>query len=214
MNKKFAGYTTYIVDVDGTLYFQKQVRVQMFCTLACYYFFHPLCLSELLALYKYRKIREIDMFKGDEDFEHKEYCYVAKLFKKEPEWAQSIIERWMHSYPLKIIAKNRDCMLIKILQERRNEGARVIIYSDYPVEDKLNALGMQCDSMYYSGDEIISCLKPESRGLANIVKKEDLRIEDCLFIGDRYEKDGLCAKSIGMDYYILKRNKRKRIYPL
>jgi FMN phosphatase YigB (HAD superfamily) len=62
------------------------------------------------------------------------------------------------------------------------------------------------DYCFCAADAAIQCLKPDAQGLKNILRITGEAVENGLFIGDRYEKDGKCAEGIGMDYIILDNN--------
>jgi glycosyltransferase involved in cell wall biosynthesis len=52
-------------------------------------------------------------------------------------------------------------------------------------------------------------LVPE-KGLRYLIMENSLQTTDILFIGDRMEKDGECAKACGVDHLILKKKKSAR----
>ena len=41
-------------------------------------------------------------------------------------------------------------------------------------------------------------MKPDPKGLINIIRANNLTVDNCLFIGDRLEKDGYCAEKCGI----------------
>jgi FMN phosphatase YigB (HAD superfamily) len=94
------------------------------------------------------------------------------------------------------------------------------VYSDYPLEEKLEALlPFKPDFAFSANDAEINCLKPNKKGLSHIVNVLKLPVEDIVFIGDRFEKDAVCAKQTGMDYIILShsfliRNKNYKKYKI
>ena len=197
-------YSGYIVDMDGTLYRQKPVRWSMLFRLLSYFLLHPLQIKELYAILIYRRIRERNAFADEADFEEKQIEYVSKHCRIEKDRFKAAQDRWMNKVPLECISRNRDEGLIGFLKSRISEKATVIVYSDYPVKDKLKAVGLKPDLCFYSGDPEIACMKPDPKGLKNIIRISGIPAEDILYIGDRYEKDGKCAESCHMDYLILK----------
>ena len=70
-------------------------------------------------------------------------------------------------------------------------------------------MGLDADLVVSSTDKHIDSLKPNPAGLAYIIKKFNVSPEDCLFIGDRDELDGECARQAGMQYYILSKEDKK-----
>jgi HAD superfamily hydrolase (TIGR01549 family) len=87
------------------------------------------------------------------------------------------------------------------------KGYKVAIYSDYPVDKKLAALGILADKTFCSTDKTINCLKPNKKGLLNICQDFDCDITETIYIGDRVDTDGESAKMAGIKF--LKVNKSK-----
>lgn len=80
------------------------------------------------------------------------------------------------------------------------QGKSFVIYSDYPVKEKLSALGLCPDYSFWSDDGVINCMKPNSRGLEVIIFLLGTGRSEILYVGDRYDRDGLCASGAGIDY--------------
>lgn len=174
-------YKTIITDVDGTLYFQKPMRIKMGSLLLL----HPITALKVMSFRKKHEQGKIE--NPDKD-----------------------IRRFMYELPLKYIFEFRDNALAKVLERFYKNGGKVIAYSDHPAKEKIAALKIECDGIYDPTVDGINSLKPNPEGLKLIIEKEGLDISECLFIGDREEKDGLCAKAVGMDYLILSKNRTTR----
>jgi phosphoglycolate phosphatase/putative hydrolase of the HAD superfamily len=82
---------------------------------------------------------------------------------------------------------------------------KIAIYSDYKAEDKLKAMGLKADLVVSSTDSDIDRLKPDPAGLFHIVRQMNVLPQDCLFIGDRPELDGVCAEQAGMPCLIVEK---------
>ena len=160
--------------------------------------------KEILLVRNYRKLYASGV-------KHLESCScLAHEYHLHTNQVGEIIRKWMVERPLPFLRRFRDIRLLSLLENYRILGIKQIVYSDYPVTDKLEAIGFAPDAAY-SADNV-GCLKPSPDGLLYILKENGLSAENCLFIGDKFEKDGKCAKSIGMDYYILPQSKQKRKY--
>ena len=85
----------------------------------------------------------------------------------------------------------------------REKGITIGVYSDYPGEDKLSAMGLDADLVIDSTQPDIDRLKPDPAGLLYLCRHFGYRPEECLFIGDRDERDGACARNAGMPYLII-----------
>jgi len=195
-------YHAIIVDLDGTLYFQRPVQLCMLFYILFFYLTHPLKWKELLIVRDYRKLYT-------NHINHLERCsQLAQQYRLRICDVEHIIQNWMINRPLLLLKTFRDKNLLAFLHDVQRYDIKVIIYSDYPVVDKLKVLDLMPYAAYSADD--LGCLKPSPEGLLEIIKKNKLVISDCLFIGDKYEKDGKCAKSVGMDYIILSQGIRKR----
>jgi len=193
LRKEITDYKALVLDMDGTLYYQIPVRICMAFELFFYHIFHLNKISDISAIYKYRKRNE-----------------SGELFKQDAN-----IAVWMQKKPQKYVRFFRDKKLIKFAEKMQKRGSKTVIYSDYPLKEKLEALLPFNPNFAFSSDNVeIQCLKPNNKGLLHIVDVLKLPVEDIVFIGDRFEKDAACAKQTGMDYLVLSRNCfiRNKIY--
>jgi len=182
LRKKLCEYRLIILDMDGTLYYQAPLRFCMCIELMLYYAVHLRRIAELFMIYRFRKSYERGVL----------------------EQGNSVIRYWMQERPLRYISRFRDKKLIFLIQQLREHGAKIAVYSDYPVQQKLTALpDLTTDYYFCAADPAIQCLKPDPAGLKNILHITGETAENSLFIGDRYEKDGKCAENAGVDYIIL-----------
>lgn len=204
-------YNTYIVDMDGTLYFKRAMQLRMLFSLAGYYITHPFKLKELLILARYRKLRDKDDISENPEFEKIIAEELSKRFGVSEDRVRNIIRYWILQKPLQILAACSDRKLQAFLAERKAESCKFIVYSDYPAAEKCKAIGVQPDDVFWPDGERICVLKPSSAGVKYIVSQHNLDVSKTLFIGDRYEKDGVCAKNSGMDYLILKKSRFSRM---
>lgn len=202
-------YKAIIFDVDGTIYYQSKMRLHMFWTLIKYYVLHLNAISELKIIWKFRSWREHNEFCTD-NLETNQYTAVASLLQVSTESVKKVIEKWMFQVPLQYLQKCCDNTLRDFIIQMHKQDIVTIAYSDYPVDDKLKVLEILMDYSFCATDSKISCLKPNPKGITAILNKIDIPANKCLFIGDRYEKDGKSAQNVGMDYLILPSKPRKR----
>ncbi|MDE7324427.1 MAG: HAD family hydrolase [Lachnospiraceae bacterium] len=215
--EKIAQYKAVIFDLDGTLYYQNPFRLRMACWLLGYLVRHPSSLKDMLIIKKYRKVRE-NWEKYDtapetgnmQELDGRQYAYVAEKMKVTSERVRKTVTFFMLEAPLKLLPGYRDNVLADMIKELRNHKITVIIYSDYPVQDKLKALRIKADICYTSSDRQIGCMKPDPKGIGVILRERNLSNTEALMIGDRYEKDGLAAQGNDMDYIIVSKKKKER----
>lgn len=208
--KKWNQYKAILVDLDGTLYYQLPCRIYMAWCLLCYYVFHLNRAKDLLIIKEYRSVREKGTDDESDDIEELQYQVVADKLKVNKEQVREVITKWMLEAPLTSLVRFRDSVLMSSLTTLRQQGIKVVVYSDYPVTDKLKALEFESDAAYYSGDENINALKPSPNGILYILESMKLDKKDAIMIGDRMEKDGMAAKTAGVDFCILSTKKEKR----
>lgn len=215
-------YKAVIFDLDGTLYYQKPFRIKMFCFLIGYILTHPTSISDMFIIKKYREIREdwekcsVDeigsRLPSDYDLDEGQYEYVARVKKTSAQRVRKTVEFFMLEAPLKLLSQFKDEVLAGIIDDLKNDkkDIKIVIYSDYPVENKLKSLGIEADYLFTSGDEEIGCMKPDPKGLRVILDKLQISNSDAIMIGDRYEKDGEAAIANDMDYIIVSSDKKER----
>lgn len=210
-------YKAVIFDLDGTLYYQKPFRIRMLLYLISYVITHPFSIKDLFLIKKYREIREDwEKYESQMEFDSKlslddrQYEYVAAKKNVSAERVKKAVEFFILEAPLKLLPSYRDEKLAQIIAELRNKGIKVIVYSDYPVDNKLDALNIKADACFTSADKEIGCMKPDPKGLDYILKTFNMSSEEAIMIGDRYEKDGLAATGNQMDYVILSAFKTER----
>lgn len=226
-------YKVYVFDLDGTLYDQPRLRLGMMMHLAGFYILHPLRIKELLLLQTFRKVKdnwdesvnsvaEEELAERDEKDNHannsidaldKTICrYIADKKNVSVELVTGVVYKWIYKDPLELLHKVRDVQLIERIALLRESGKKVIVWSDYPVDDKLRALECEVDAVYSSTDERIMELKPSPKALRLIMQEHSVDNKDIIMIGDRYEKDAKAAIAADVDYLILERNVQKRKY--
>lgn len=210
-------YDVFIFDLDGTLYYQKPFRIKMLYTLIKYVLTHPGSVKDVLLIKKYRQVREHWeeceqelSFEAGLSLDERQYAYVAARKNTDPERVKRAVEFFMHELPLHVLPQYGDEILKDLIKRLKKEEKTVVVYSDYPVEDKLACLGIRADASYTSGDERIGCMKPDPTGLKLILRDLGCESTDVVMIGDRYEKDGLAAEGNSVDYIIVSSSKRER----
>ncbi len=188
-----------IFDVDGTLYRQRPVRIRMACRLAGYFLFHPLKIRELKGIWHFRKLRETERYRKA-SLEEQIRAAAKKAGIGDPERLRAAIQRWMFREPLSAVAAFADGKALALMRQAQSEGKRILIYSDYAPEEKLAALDVRADAVYYPGRDGIDELKPSKKCMRRILEAQGLSPAETVYVGDRDERDGAAAASVGVRY--------------
>jgi HAD superfamily hydrolase (TIGR01549 family) len=91
----------------------------------------------------------------------------------------------------------------ELLDWLRKEKHLIAVYSDFPVDDKLKAMGITADFTLYSAHDPVCCMKPTKTGLLHICNKLDIAPENAIYIGDRDDTDGESARMTGIKFILV-----------
>lgn len=196
-------------DIDGTLYDQRRLRANMIKVLSQAYLKKDLTLAEISHLRSFRKVREELRHRGQVSrLEREQYIETAKRTGQSPEMIEKTVQKWIHQVPLKVLQKIADEDVVQTCTRLRARGYRLGIFSDYPAEDKLRALGIPLDlfdSIVCATQREVDAFKPHPAGFSAVCDGLGISTEKVLYIGDRSRIDAEGARNAGMPAVILKR---------
>lgn len=191
-----------IFDLDGTLYDQSKLRRCMTKRLLIYYSMHLFRVRDIQILMSFRNIREDNKFKEGQLIKDEQYNVIAKRLNIPLKRVESVIDKWIDKVPLIYIHPFIYPGVKDFFDKLNKRNVKIIIFSDLPGEEKMKILDLPDYQFFCSNDKDINALKPDPKGLSVILAKTGFRVGECLFIGDRDERDGECARRKGMDYLI------------
>lgn len=112
----------------------------------------------------------------------------------------SLVNHWMDQKPLDLLIAARREGVIELLDLGRKRGWKLAVLSDYPADQKLEAMGIReyFDAVVCAQDPRIGRFKPDPRGLLETLGRIGVAAGEALYIGDRVEVDGEAAARAGM----------------
>lgn len=191
-----------LFDLDGTLYAQGPVRRGMARELLAHLALHPvLGLGTIATLSTYRRMHEETRTRepgsGVRDWHFDEAARRARTTRDEVE---RLVEEWMVRRPLPRVARHVRRGLRELLTAAERRGLHAGVLSDYPVEEKLVALGLRehFDFTACTSDPAIDAPKPAPAGFHAACDLWGVPPEQVLYVGDREEVDRAGATAAGM----------------
>jgi FMN phosphatase YigB (HAD superfamily) len=193
-------YDAYLVDLDGTLYRARGVKLAM---------------AAELALFGWRAIRTLRRFRAEHErlretqFQEVDSPYrlqlerTAQALALPVELVERRVQEWMIRRPGKWLRLFRRATLLRELRAFKDAGGSLALVSDYPAAHKLDALGQRSlfDAVIANGEAGgPRWLKPNPQGLLDAAARLGATAERCLVLGDRLEVDGEAARRAGMAF--------------
>jgi len=194
------GVKNVVLDLDGTLYdkrglARKMVRRLWWCL--------PLLASERLA----RRNMHYVQFASKEEF----FGYFFATMARGHWWGPAVAAKWYeHVYlpaMVRLIRKYQPVRgeVVELINECKAQGIKMAIYSDYgSVVEKLEAIGVdpkQFDLLVSAPE--LGALKPSEPAARRVLEMMNAKPEETLFVGDRDEKDGASARSVGARFLLV-----------
>ena len=191
-----------VFDVDGTLYTQAPVRRAMLLALLRAPSSDGLSrLGRIAALRRYRRLRE-DAAATPRGFGAgltTRFCAQTGLSATQ---ADALIDEWMVRRPLPFVARAIVPGAQALFAALRARGVAIGVWSDYPAQPKLDALGLEADHVVSATDPDLDTLKPDPAGLARIAAAAGATPAQTLMIGDRIDRDGAAAAAFGAAFLL------------
>ncbi len=177
-------------DIDGTLY----PNLSMYIRSASSFLKHPLLVSHFSKVRK--EIRRIEFEDDFRDVQAKLLGYSMKISKEK---AAELMERhlyqtWEYSFKgLKPFRNVRPALL-----SLKGEGIKLGAMSDFPVQRKLDFLGLSDLMEVAFSSEETGHLKPHSAPFNNLISRFGITPSEILYVGNNYKYDILGAREAGL----------------
>ena len=194
------GVQNVVLDLDGTLYdktglARRMVRRLWWCL--------PLLAAERLA----RKNMHYVQYASEEEFFGAFFRYMSRGHW----WGVGVAATWYHTVymptMIRLIRRYHHPRpeMMALIEEAKAKGLTISIYSDYGcVVEKLEALGIDPSpfELMVSAPEL-GALKPSEPCARRVMEMLQAKPETTLFVGDRDDKDGASARSVGAKFLLI-----------
>lgn len=206
-----------VFDLDGTLYKQWPVRLHMAAQLTAWAVLHPFSgptVPRLLRRFRRAQevLRESDAPEAstDQSLGDQQLAWATSGVEADLEASRKIVCEWMFERPLRAVRIHTRRELLPVLRELRERGVKLAVYSDYPADAKLQAMGIhsQFDAVVSSYDVDVSHFKPHPAGLLKTLDLLGVKPAGAVYVGDRPETDAVGARAAGMHVIIICRATR------
>jgi HAD superfamily hydrolase (TIGR01509 family) len=192
-----------VFDLDGTLYRQPPLRRRMLVELALAPLSGPRrALATMRILKAFREEREHLRALGQpaESLAELQYARPAARLGVPIADVRRAVGEWMFQKPLRHLAPCAQPALATSLERLRAAGLALGVFSDYPVEQKLVALGVRdmFDVCLDATDPAVNAFKPHPRGFMVAAERLGCAPAETLFVGDRLDVDVTGARAAGM----------------
>ncbi len=177
-------------DLDGTLYPDKYVYVRSIPLFARYprlvYFFNKM----RKAVRKLDKIDDLRKMQGE---------ILARYLGVPEERALFLMDNVIYGKWKKYFRHMRLFPHVRdTLGRLKADGYALALLSDYPLDSKLEILGIESVWDYRVSSETLDYLKPHPVPFVHLRDKLGVAFDEILYVGDRYKYDVLGAKRAGM----------------
>ncbi|WP_193742869.1 HAD family hydrolase [Sphingobium bisphenolivorans] len=199
-----------VFDVDGTLYRQAPVRAHMMVKIGVEVLRNrSLTLPRLLR--RYRQCREELALRPHEDFRRRQYASTAEHMGCAPDEVEALVEEWMQLRPLPLLKASRVEGIDLLFRALRSTGKMIGIFSDYPADAKLAAMGLEADWIACAGHAEVGRLKPEPAGLIKLLQWSGVAPERAILVGDRVDRDWEAGSRAGVRTIIRSRRSCRHV---
>lgn len=194
-------YRAWLVDLDGTLYVARWVKLAMAV---------ELLVGGRRSLATVREFRrQHERLRAELDSESARSPFLVQLERTAQrldlgvDAVEAQVNTWMIARPCKWVSAFRRRGLLADLTRFHEGGGRLALVSDYPARAKLAALDAThlFDVVIANGEPGgPTRLKPAADGYLEAARRLGVDPAECLVIGDRDDADGAAARTAGMAF--------------
>jgi HAD superfamily hydrolase (TIGR01549 family) len=210
-----SGIRAVLFDVDGTLYAQLPLRAVMACEMAlATASLRAKGREEVRRVLAFRSLREDLRMTATpaEPLERLQYSVVSERLQCSVADVETAVSEWIYRRPTRWLRYCRRPGLERLLDFLERRGISRGVFSDYPAQDKIAALGLhgRFDVVVSAIDADVGAFKPDARGFLTAARRWNLPAERVLYVGDRADVDAAGAAAAGMACAVLTRSRRRQ----
>ncbi|MEZ4232343.1 MAG: HAD family hydrolase [Polyangiaceae bacterium] len=197
-------YDAWLVDLDGTLYRPKPLKLMMGLSLLLFGFRHVKLLRRFR--HEHEALREHLTEPVESPFAI-QLERTASATKQPLDEVRAIVSDWMVARPGRYIRWFRRQPLLDEIKRFREAGGKTALVSDYPAQLKLEALrAVDLFDVVVANGEASgpSRLKPWPDGYLKAAERLGVEPKRCLVVGDRDDADGAAARYAGMGFRLIR----------
>jgi len=192
-----------VFDLDGTLYVQPPLRRRMAMELLLAPLFGPRrALRATRNLRAFRNEREglRHLGRPTESLEALQFSRPAAKLGVAPDALRATVQDWMFERPLRHLLPCARPGLSEQLARLAAAKLALGVFSDYPVDAKLRALGVRdhFSVAFDATDPEVNAFKPHPRGFELAAERLGVAPREALYVGDRVDVDVGGAHAAGM----------------
>lgn len=202
-------YKAICFDIDGTLY----PKALMNKRLLLLWFAHP-----VFSL-RYNKMRKLlrkcqDSLSGS--LRSKEAHVICKNWPKGPK--EDIVEKQLKAWiyePMQRLYKSTTPYdgVVDTFKNLKERGLKIGVFSDFPLFNKLESMGLASYVDYASSSEQVGFLKPSVHCFEDMLYNIGIEANAVLYVGDSYDKDVVGAHGAGLDAVLVNAKGCAKEYP-
>lgn len=201
-----------LLDVDGTLYHAAPVRIGMVLRLGLAFARSPRQARRVVrAVVAYRRAQESLRARDGacDDLDAEQLRVAAGGCGLPADFVAASVRTWFEAKPLPLLRWARRRGLLAFLAAAAKHSVPVAAVSDYPVEAKLNALGVRRHfrAVVSAQDREVRRFKPDPTALRVALARLGVEPQEALHVGDRPEVDGVAAARAGVPCVVLGRRR-------
>jgi len=178
-------------DVDGTLYSERMMQ----------FFALPFALKRVRFLSHFRAVRrELRAVRPIGDLRGLQAELLGERLGVEPEEAERLVHDHIHSTWEGLLERLSLFPYVReFIEGLQEQGFKTAVMSDFPVESKLEILGLDVTWDCAFSSEEVGYLKPNPEPFLHLAERLGVEPARILYVGNSYRYDIEGAHSVGME---------------